>query len=68
MNIKQLQARLSAFHVLRKPVDGDGDDLGGEVIDAANPAGNDFDAPGPDEDRGAFLARARDAVIRLRDA
>lgn len=53
MNIKQLQRRLSAFNVLRRPVDGDGDDLGGEVIDAANPNGSsDFDAPGADEDRG----------------
>lgn len=50
MNIKALQRRLSAFHVLRKPVDGDGDDLGGEVIDATNP--NAGDAPGADEDRG----------------
>ena len=52
MNIKQLQARLSAFHVLRKPMDDDGDDLGGEVIDAANPNSSDSDAPGADEDRG----------------
>lgn len=53
MNIKALQRRLSAFHVLRKPADDDGSDLGGEVIDAANPNGSsDFDAPGPDEDRG----------------
>ncbi|MFM7025193.1 MAG: hypothetical protein ACKOWC_03925 [Limnohabitans sp.] len=53
MNIKALQRRLSAFNVLRKPVDGDGDDLGGEVIDASNPNGSsDFDAPGADEDRG----------------
>lgn len=50
MNIKALQRRLSAFHVLRKPVDGDGDDLGGEVIDATNPDAGD--APGADEDRG----------------
>ncbi|HQY08531.1 MAG TPA: hypothetical protein PK797_07460 [Burkholderiaceae bacterium] len=50
MNIKALQRRLSAFHVLRKPVDGDGDDLGGEVIDAANPDAGD--TPGADEDRG----------------
>ena len=49
MNIKELQRRLSAFHVLRKPIDGDGDDLGGEVIDATNP--NEADA-GADEDRG----------------
>lgn len=53
MNIKELQRRLSAFHVLRKPADDDGSDLGGEVIDAANPNGSsDFDAPGADEDRG----------------
>lgn len=53
MNIKALQRRLSAFHVLRKPVDDDGSDLGGEVIDASNPNGSsDFDAPGADEDRG----------------
>ena len=50
MNIKQLQARLSAFHVLRKPIDDDGSDLGGEVIDAANP--DTGDTPGADEDRG----------------
>ena len=50
MNIKALQRRLSAFNVLRKPVDGDGDDLGGEVIDAANPSADD--TPGADEDRG----------------
>lgn len=50
MNIKALQRRLSAFHVLRKPVDGDGSDLGGEVIDATNP--DTGDAPGADEDRG----------------
>lgn len=50
MNIKALQRRLSAFHVLRKPADGDGDDLGGEVIDATNPDAGD--APGADEDRG----------------
>lgn len=50
MNIKALQRRLSAFNVLRKPVDGDGDDLGGEVIDAANP--DTGDAAGADEDRG----------------
>lgn len=53
MNIKTLQRRLSAFHVLRKPADDDGSDLGGEVIDASNPnGGSDFDAPGADEDRG----------------
>lgn len=50
MNIKALQRRLSAFHVLRKPADDDGSDLGGEVIDATNP--NAGDAPGADEDRG----------------
>lgn len=53
MNIKALQRRLSAFHVLRKPADDDGSDLGDEVIDATNPNGSsDFDAPGADEDRG----------------
>ena len=51
MNIKVLQRRLSAFHVLRKPADDDGSDLGGEVIDATNPDTGDA-AGAEDEDRG----------------
>lgn len=58
MNIKALQRRLSAFHVLRKPADDDGSDLGGEVIDATNPDAGD--APGADEDRGDNFAPTTD--------
>ena len=60
MNIKALQRRLSAFHVLRKPADDDGSDLGGEVIDATNP--DTSDAPGADEDRGDNFTPTTDAA------
>lgn len=60
MNIKALQRRLSAFHVLRKPADDDGSDLGGEVIDATNP--DTSDAAGADEDRGDNFTPTTDAA------
>lgn len=61
MNIKQLQARLLPFQGLRNEHD-DGDDLGGEVINAEAPeAGSDNgwnSAPSADEDRGDNLEPA----------
>lgn len=48
MNIRELKRRLAPYQGFHKPAD-DGDDLGGEVIEAT---ATDNGAPSPDEDRG----------------